>query len=288
MSDHDPAAAGLVEGPDLAEGLHLTHTIDVPGHGTLAGEIDLRENFPACLGHVPLRGKRVLDACALSGFTSFAMEALGAEVVSYDRAEGRHWDLVPFCDGAPTSHLVPLLDARQARIARAYRLCHAALGSRAERVEGDLGAIPEAIGPVDLAVVGALAHVRDPFRVLHGTLRLVQETAVVTGTLPRRRWFDPGRLVEEHWPGGGRHGPFWRERLADRRADAPLAFLPRSGQGNPFAAWWQIPPRTIVRWLHVIGFCETRIAYHRRPLAGRMRTFYTVVGRRTQANHAAI
>ena len=282
MSDHDPAAAGL------SEGLHLTHTIDVPGHGTLAGEIDLRDDFSAFLGHVPVRGKRVLDACALSGFTSFAMEAMGAEVVSYDRAEGRHWDLVPFCDGAPTSHLVPLLDAHQARIARAYRLCHAALGSRAERVEGDLGAIPAAIGPVDLALVGALAHVRDPFRVLHGTLRLVQETALVTGTLPRRRWFDPGRLVEEHWPGGGPHGPFWRERLADRRADAPLAFLPRNGQGNPFAAWWQIPPRTIVRWLHVIGFGETRIAYHRRPLAGRMRTLYAVVGRRTQANHAAI
>ncbi len=282
MSDRDPAAAGL------SEGLHLTHTIDLPGHGTLAGEIDLRENFSACLGDVPLRGRRVLDACALSGFTSFAMEALGAEVVSYDRAEGRHWDLVPFCDGLPASHLVPLLDEHQARIARAYRHCHAALGSRAERIEGDLCAVPEAIGPVDLAVLGALAHVRDPFRALHSALRLVQETAVVTGMLPRRPWYDPGRLVDDGWLGDARHGPFARERLADRRADAPLAFLPRSGQGNPFAAWWQIPPRTVVRWLEVIGFGETRIAYHRRPLAGRMRTLYAVVGRRTQANHAAI
>ncbi|MET7247791.1 hypothetical protein ABZT49_31020 [Methylobacterium sp. EM32] len=276
MKDRDPAAAGL------SEGLHLTHTIDVPGHGTLAGEIDLRDDFPACLGHVPLGGKRVLDACAQSGFTSFAMEALGAEVVSYDRAEGRHWDLVPFCDSLPASHLGPLLDAHQIRIARAYRVCHAALGSRTERVEGDLYAIPETIGPVDLALVGALAQIRDPFRALHNTLRLVQETAIVTGTLPRRPWFDPARLVE------ARNGPFWRERLADRRADAPLTFLPRTGEGNPFAAWWRIPPRTIVRWLYVIGFGETRIAYHRRPLGGRMRTLYTVIGRRTRANHAAL
>ncbi len=261
MPDRDPAAAGL------PEDLHLTHAIDVPGHGTLRGEIDLRNAFPACLAGVPLRGKRVLDVAALSGFTSFTLEALGAEVVSYDRAGGRHWDLVPFCDGVPTSHLVPLLDAHQARIARAYRFCHAALGSRAERIEGDLSDIPAEIGPVDAAVVGSLAHLRDPFRALHGALRLVQETAVVTGVTPRRSLL--GRLAE-----GGR--------------DAPLVFLPRPGRGNPFEAWWRIPPRTVVHWLHVIGFGETWVACRPIRQDGRTRTLYAVVGRRTRANRTVL
>ncbi|TGD95796.1 hypothetical protein [Methylobacterium nonmethylotrophicum] len=265
MPNRDPARAGI---PD---DLHVTHAIDVPGHGTLRGEIDLRQDFHACLGSVPLEGKRVLDACTLSGFTTFAMEALGADVVSYDRADGRHWDLVPFCDGPSPSHLRPLLDVHQARIARAYRFCHAALGSRAERVEGCLYAIPEAIGPVDVAVVGSLAQIRDPFRALHGALRLVQETAVVTGLLPQHPWFAPS----------------WLARLAAARRDA-LAFVPRPDQNNPFQGWWRISPATVVHWLEVIGFGETRIAFHRRPLGGRARTFYAVVGRRTRANHGAI
>ncbi len=235
---------------------------------------------------MPLRGKRVLDACALSGFTSFAMEALGAEVVSYDRAEGRHWDLVPFCDGAPPSHLVPLLDAHQARIAP--RLPPLPRGARlpAERVEGDLCAIPEAIARstslwsgrwrMSATVPGAARHAapRPGDRPGHRTL-------------PRRRWFDPGGSSRNAGPGGTARAVLARAP-GGPALGRPLAFLPRSGQGNPFAAWWQIPPRTIVRWLHVIGFCETRIAYHRRPLAGRMRTLYAVVGRRTQANHAAL
>ncbi|MGF3022758.1 hypothetical protein ACQVP2_08010 [Methylobacterium aquaticum] len=259
MPDRDPAGAGP------SEDLHVTHTIDLPGHGTLHGEIDLRGDFSALLDGVPLGGRRVLDVAALSGFTSFALEARGAEVVSYDREGGRHWDLVPFCDGIPAADLVALLDTHQARIARAYRFCHAALASRAERVEGDPYDIPAAIGPVDAALVGILPQLRDPFRGLHGALRLVQETAIVTGLLPRRSLFG---------------------RLAAMRGDAPLMFLPRPGRGNPFEAWWRIPPRTVRHWLHVIGFTETRVAYRRNRHDGRTR--YAVIGRRTRANRTAI
>ncbi|MGE7417288.1 SAM-dependent methyltransferase [Methylobacterium tarhaniae] len=261
MPDRDPAGAGP------SEDLHFTHAIDIPGHGTVRGEIDLRGAFASCLAGVPLHGKRVLDVGALSGFTSFALEALGAEVVSYDRAGGRHWDLVPFCTGAPAPQLVSLLDAHQARISRAYRFSHAAFGSRAERIEGDLYSIPAAIGPVDAALIGSLPHLRDPLRALHGALRLVQETAVIVGLLPR---------------------PSWLARLDDLRGDAPLAFLPRTSRTHPSGPLWRIPPRTVVRWLRILGFGETRIAYRRCPSGDRTGTLYAVVGRRTQANRSEV
>ena len=56
----------------------------VAGLGTITGEWDLRANVRAYLGGVALQGKRVLEIGTASGFLCFAMERMGAEVISYD------------------------------------------------------------------------------------------------------------------------------------------------------------------------------------------------------------
>jgi 2-polyprenyl-3-methyl-5-hydroxy-6-metoxy-1,4-benzoquinol methylase len=60
------------------------HTIDVPGHGTINGDWDLRPGIRDYLGQVDFLGKRVLDVGAASGFLTFTMEKQGAQVISYD------------------------------------------------------------------------------------------------------------------------------------------------------------------------------------------------------------
>src|SRR6516225_6733673 len=76
------------------------HTMDIPGHGLVEGEWDLRDNPAAYLGNVDVSGKRVLEIGTASGFLCFYMERQGAEVIAYDISEHQAWDLVPYarCD----------------------------------------------------------------------------------------------------------------------------------------------------------------------------------------------
>ena len=55
------------------------HTMDIPNHGTVQGEWDLRGREAAYLGHTSLQGKRVLEVGTASGHLCFAMETMGAE-----------------------------------------------------------------------------------------------------------------------------------------------------------------------------------------------------------------
>jgi hypothetical protein len=72
------------------------HVYDLPGVGRVGGHWDLRETIDDYLGHYDFTGKRALDIGTASGFLTFAMEARGAEVVSFDAAAGRHSDIVPY------------------------------------------------------------------------------------------------------------------------------------------------------------------------------------------------
>jgi hypothetical protein len=55
------------------------HTMDLPGVGVVHGEWDLRDSFDEYIGGgVGVRGKRVLDVGAASGFVTFSLEQRGA------------------------------------------------------------------------------------------------------------------------------------------------------------------------------------------------------------------
>lgn len=239
----------------------FNHTIDLPGHGTMAGAWDLRSGLDAYLGHVAVADKRVLDFGATSGFLGFAMEARGAEVVSYDFTGDACWEMVPYPD-FERAVIAPEIRNHLRRFEDAFWFSHAALGSRARRAGGSLYAVPEAIGPVDVAVLGnALARLRDPFRALHGALRLTRETVVVTEMLPKSlQWL----------------------RYLPRSLGLPLFLLPRSDQRIRFDTWWTIAPTTMQEFLAILGFGESTVTYHRPTLLGQKRLCYTVVARRTE------
>jgi SAM-dependent methyltransferase len=239
----------------------FNHTIDLPGHGTVAGAWDLRAGLDDYLGHVAVAGKRVLDFGATSGFLGFALEARGAEVVSYDFAGEACWEMVPYPD-FERAVIAPEIRNHLRRFENAYWYSHAALGSRSRRAGGSLYEVPEAIGPVDIAVLGnALARLRDPFRALHGTLRLTRETVVVTEMLPKSLQF---------------------LRYLPRSLGLPLFLLPRTDQRIRFDAWWTIAPTTMQEFLAILGFGESAVTYHRQSLLGQKRLCYTVVARRTE------
>src|SRR2546426_5232006 len=97
---------------DDANDCYFYHTMDIPGHGLVRGEWDLRKGVREYLGGVDFKGKRVLELGTASGFLCFHMEKEGAEVVAYDLSEDQSWDVVPFARG-DTSKVIA---ARKAHI----------------------------------------------------------------------------------------------------------------------------------------------------------------------------
>jgi SAM-dependent methyltransferase len=237
------------------------HTMDIPGHGTVDGPWDLRAGVRDYLGGVDFRGKRVLELGTASGFLCFHMERQGAQVVAFD-VSPRHVELmnvVPFARGEQ-GHYLGYLRGKVARLNNSWWLAHRAFQSAARVVYGDIYAVPEAIGPVDIATFGCiLLHLRDPFQALASALPLVRDTVIITETFS----------AAEH--------PTW-----NHATPAPsLVFQPNSHSNHPPATWWSFSPQVLCRFLGVLGFEETRVTYHTQLFRGQPAPLFTVVGRRT-------
>jgi SAM-dependent methyltransferase len=232
---------------------YFYHTIEIPGHGVVQGEWDLRPGVDAYLGGFDFRGKRVLDVGAASGFLSFHTELNGADVVSFDLSEDQPWDIVPFARGDAAAVEAGRRDHMR-RINNSYWFCHRAFNSHAKAVYGTVYEIPLAIGPVDVAIYGSiLLHLRDPFRALEMGARLTREAIIVSDLLPY-----------------GRFGLF----------RSAAVFMPRFQHINDWFTWWRLPPSLVCEFLKILGFEHTTVTRHRQLFCGKSRTLYTVIGRR--------
>lgn len=255
---------GFAKPPDgkisLAD-CYFYHTTDVPGHGLVGGEWDLRPGIDAYLGGIRFTERSVLDVGAATGFLSFHIEKAGAQVVSYDLSPIEAWDIVPLSGIDAAEHM----RARKAHIGainNGYWLCHRVYGSAARMAHGTVYRIDPAIGPVDVSVFGSiLLHLRDPFLALHNALQMTRETAIVTEILP-----------------GAHRLSRWLTPLLGRS----LQFKPRFARNRPWETWWNLPPRTVVEFLGVLGFEKSVVTYHHQLFKGRRMPMYTVVATRTK------
>lgn len=231
------------------------HTMDIPGHGTVQGEWDLRGRIDEYLGHFDFAGRRVLDVGAASGILSFHIEQKGAEVVSFDLSEDYDWDIVPF---AQNDHEATRMQRRAhlRRINNGYWLCHQAFGSRARLVNGVVYDIPAAIGPVDVAVYGSiLLHLRDPFLALENGARLAREAVIVSDISPY------GRLASR-----------WRRTPRFM----PNALKPEGINDG----WFRLPPLLVQEYLGILGFPNSTVTWNTFNYGDRVRPIYTVIARR--------
>jgi SAM-dependent methyltransferase len=244
---------------DLGE-CYFYHTMEIPGVGLVEGEWDLRAGVDAYLGGVALAGKRVLEVGTASGFLCFHMEGRGAEVVAFDLSPEQAPDLVP---SAKVNREERVRAHRQhlQRLSNGFWLAHRVLRSRARVVYGNVYALPEELGPVDVAAFGSvLLHLRDPFQALANVLRRTRETVIVTEPVVVR-----SRL----------------KRWLLRRLGPALLFFPRPGSDTE-TTWWILTPEVIEAFLAVLGFRETQVTYHTQRYKGRPVNLFTVVGQRTE------
>lgn len=240
------------------------HVMEVPGYGLVKGAWDLRAGAQDYLGNVDFKGKRVLEMGAASGFLTFTMEKQGAEVVAYDLSEDQEWDIVPYA-GEDYRQRIQDRKAHIRKLNNGFWLSHRAFESKAKMVHGTVYAVPEAIGPVDIATFGCiLLHLRDPFHALYNALRLTRETVVITETLP------PRALLR------------WLWRLDPRGWILPMTFLPNPTTHSPQETWWRMSPHVLKKFIGVLGFEKTELTYHTQ-FKGTKQPLYTIVGHRTRS-----
>jgi SAM-dependent methyltransferase len=241
---------------------YFYHTMEIPTHGLVQGEWDLRPGVDNYLGGVDFKGKRVLEIGTASGFLCFHMESRGAEVVAYDLSEDQAWDIVPY-QGADIAQAVMDYKAHIRKLNNGYWFAHKRFNSKAQVAYGSVYAIPEQIGPVDISVFGAvLLHVRDPFLALQNALRLTRQTVIVTDVMPRAYLFL--KLVR---PVTGDY----------------MRFVPKCTTRTPWETWWGLSPEVITRFIGVLGFEKVAMKFHtQRFCDGRRVRFFTVIGHRTR------
>lgn len=271
---------GLYEAPrpvgELAD-CYFYHSMDIPGHGQVTGEWDLRGVEFNYLGGIDLAGKRVLELGAASGFLTVYMEQQGAEVVAYDLSADFSWDVVPFAD-IDQARADESWRAVIRRINDGFWLNHKANGLSAKVVRGTVYTVPAEIGPVDVATFGSiLLHLRDPFLALQTAAALVTDTMIVTDVYPASEYHLVGDIVDTPNPPAGQLAPLPEAALGQPK----MTFLPQHWDRAYPDTWWHLSPATVQRFLGVLGFEKTEVTYHHAPAGGQNTLLYTVVGHRT-------
>jgi hypothetical protein len=236
---------------------YFYHTMDIPNHGIVHGEWDLRGREAAYLGNISFQGKRVLEIGTASGHLCFTMERMGAEVVAYDLSDEQEWDIVPY-DGFDYEQQILLRKEHMRRINNGFWFAHRANNSHAKMTYGTVYEMPDDIGQFDICVFGSiLLHLRDPFLALQRALSHVKETVVVTDVAPshtNNRLFRGRRLIE---------------------------FLPNASNCSPTEAWWNLSPELVSEFLQILGFVNTKVSFHRQLINGKHEAqLYTIVGYR--------
>ena len=264
------------------------HTLDLPGHGTVAGLWDLRDGMDDYVGRLDYHGKRVLEFGTASGAVTFALERRGAEVVSFDLAPGMASDLIPLASVLDLAVRSNRQQTQLERLRNSFWLAHELLQSRARMVYGSIYQVPAAVGPVDVCMYGAiLLHLRDPVLALANGARLAREAIVVTDRMPGPWTPFLAPAGASLWQRARRKAAYvWLRilrRLTPMVDHSPqMVLLADPANSKNLDTWWALSPALVKQILAVLGFQRATSYVHRQLCQGRPTTMFTVVAQRTR------
>jgi len=202
------------------------HRTELPGLGEVGEHWDLRHCIESYLGNVDFSGRRVLDIGAASGYLTFHMDAAGANVVSFDMASGRQWDVVPK-PGETNEEKEEFLEdlvLRQKKLKNGYWLSRHLLGAKSQVHYGNVYDISPDLGQFDTVVFGMiLGHLQNPFQAIISGSRLCKDQLIVTN------------------------------QVMDTQ-DRPIARLMPTVENMHRQVWWALSRAAIREMLNLCGF----------------------------------
>ena len=251
----DAASEGIIFAPprqvDSLTDCSFYHTMEIPGHGTVDGEWDLRPGIASYLGSLDFAGRQVLEIGPASGFLTFEMERGGADVTSVEVSSDYVWDFVP----QGSLDLAAIREERRdimRRLANGFWFAHSAFGSNARVHYGSAYDLPDALGQFNIAVLACvLLHCRDTLAILANCARIASDAVVVV------------------------------EPVLSEQTGQPIARLHPSAENGSWDMWWNFTPEYFVQALGVLGFPHATVTHHTQLRLGSTIPMFTVVGRRT-------
>lgn len=233
------------------------HSVDIPGHGEVAGQWDLRSNEAAYTGGIDFRGKSVLEIGPASGYLTFWMERQGASVTALDLSDDHKWDFVPYRG----LDLAPANDARKTHLTRLHNswwFLRNAYQAKANVIYGTVYDTDASLGQFDIVTLSSvLLHLREPYCAIQNAALVCAKTLIISD------------IAEEQFL------PDWPD-LWDKPI---LYFLPHAASKSPLDAWHFMTSTVISAMLHVLGF-ETVVSKHTQQFVDGPTKYYTVVGTR--------
>jgi hypothetical protein len=237
---------------------YFYHSVDIPGHGEVVGEWDLRGREREYLGHVDLAGKSVLEIGTASGYLCFWMEKQGAQVVAFDLSEEQDWDIVPFAD-RDFSEYVRSRKAHIRRINNGWWYARERFQSNARMVYGTVYDVSPRLGLFDVVTLGSiLLHLRDPFLAMQKAASVARDTMVVTQVPLSAR----------------------EQAIALLSNGRVVRFLPDARTGEPWETWWTLSPDFIIEVLQILGFSRITFSRHQQRYLDKDTEVYTIMARR--------
>lgn len=238
---------------------YFYHTMDIPRHGLVHGEWDLRGREKIYLGDVEFKSKTVLEIGTASGYLCYWMEDQGAEVTGLDLDKNRPWDLVPYygLDQKALSHeRYNTLE----RLNNSWWFTHAKRGSKAKCIYSSIYDLDSRAGTFDVVTLcSILLHLRDPIRAIELACARARSEIIITD-------------VSEYQFLNTK--PHMHEELC-------LHFLPRAERRTPVDSWYFLPAPLVAEVLKIFGFNSVKVTRHTQTFKdGHDWQFYTVVGRR--------
>jgi O-methyltransferase len=234
------------------------HTTEIPGHGLVQGQWDLRAGVEDYLGHYDFSDKRVLEIGPATGFLTFHMEKTAREVVAVELPMDRgFWNAVPYenlglarRDEIWTQAEEQFFDHIRG-IRKGFWYCHRQFQSNARVHHGNSEQLTAELGEFDVAVLAAvLLHTRSPVSILESCARRVTGSIIIT---------------EVHVPELG---------------EGPVCSLVPTVGNKAWDTWWRFTPRFFTQFLEVLGFTDHQVSFHEQPADGRMIPQFTVVASR--------
>jgi O-methyltransferase len=238
------------------------HTTDIPGHGLVEGQWDLRKGVAEYLGHYNFTGQRVLEIGPATGFLTFEMEQAASEVVAVELPMDRgFWNAVPYeslglarRDDAWTESEEQFFDHIRG-IRKGFWYCHQQFRSAAKVHYGSSENLPDELGKFDVALLAAvLLHTRSPVSILESCARLVNKSIIIT------------------------------EMYLPELGEGPVCSLVPTMGNNAWDTWWRFTPRFFTQFLEVLGFTEHQVTFHQQQAFGNSHDMYTIVSSRPMSN----
>lgn len=245
---------------------------DIPNvAGPTIGEWDLRKNLMDYLGNVDFTNKSVLELGPASGFLTFEVEKMGADVLSVELSlKDDFWDVVPNVSmdwySDERNHMI----ADLTKVQKAYWFAHERHNSKAKVLYSHASHLQKLESRDISLLCSVLLHIQNPFLAMKNMLRFTKEKAIITDLMPY------GALKS-----GSTLGNIKRVLMGKKVQDLPyMQFLP-SVNGEHNFAWWMMSPECVVQMAALLGFERSIVTRHVQYQNGLPRQMFTVVAERT-------